>query len=83
MTQKEYKERIKELIEENNKLHKELEEEKEKNYDYLQVLKDYHIVSKLLADEKGYNDLNNEKIREQEQIIEKYQKIIDKFTINF
>lgn len=82
MTQKEYKENIEKLIQEKEAIKEKLTKEQDKNYNYEKVLEDYYITKKRLDEEKQYNDFNCEKIRQQEELIEKYQKIIDKFTIN-
>lgn len=82
MTQKEYKENIEKLIQEKEAIKEKLIKEQDKNYNYEKVLEDYYITKKTLDKEKQYNVFNCEKIRQQEELIEKYQKIIDKFTIN-
>lgn len=82
MTQKEYREKIEKTIQEKEEIKRQLQVEKDKNYNYERVLEDYYITKKRLDEEKQYNNFNCEKIRQQEELIEKYQKIIDKFTIN-
>ena len=82
MTQKEYKEEVEKLTEKIKKTQTELEEERAKTKNYQYFLEEYYNAKKMLDDQMKYNDMNCEKIRQQEDLIERYQKIIDKFTIN-
>lgn len=83
MTQKEYKEKISELEYEIKKLLEELDLERSKSYNYEQVLEDYHRTSEELKQEKQYNIMNCDKITEQQKIIERYERILDKFTFSY
>ena len=83
MTQKEYKEEIEKYKKMLQEAEDRLQKEISKNYDYETCLKNYYVVSEQLNDERRYNTLNIEKIDEQQKIIEKYEKILDKFTINY
>lgn len=83
MTQKEYREILLKKDNEIIELRKKLETEKDKYYNYQQILEDYHITSEDLRKEKEWNKQNVNTIEEQRRIIEKYEKILDKFTINY
>jgi hypothetical protein len=83
MTQKEYNEKILESEKENKDLRKELEFERRKNFNYEQVLEDYHRVSEELNKEREANIQNEYTIKNQNDVIEKYKEILDKFTINY
>lgn len=83
MTQKEYKEEINKYKELLKKAEDRLQEELNKNYKYEQVLENYYIAKEDLRKEKEYNVLNCQSINEKNSIIERYEKILDKFTINY
>ena len=83
MTQKEYKEKIEKLLKELEIVKEELSEERAKNLNYEEVLQRYYYLNEELMREKTSNELNNRTIKEQADIIEKYKKILDKFTINY
>lgn len=83
MTQKEYKEEINKYKELLKKAEERLQEELNKNYKYEQVLENYYIAKEDLRKEKEYNALNCQSINEKNSIIERYEKILDKFTINY
>lgn len=82
MTQAEYKEKIAEhkgIIE---KLQEELIQAKNKNYNYEEVLAHYHEVSEELRREKEGNRLNCNTIENQRMLIDQYEKILGRITIN-
>lgn len=83
MTQKEYKEEIEKYKKMLQEVEDRLQKEISKNYDYETCLKNYYVMSEQLKDEQQYNVLNCKRIEEQRRIIEKYEKILDKFTINY
>lgn len=83
MTQKEYREVIEKYEKEIFDLQTELNEERSKNFNYLEVLEKNYQLQKDLDYERHNNNLNCSTINELNEIIEKYKKIIDKFTINF
>lgn len=83
MTQKEYKEEIEKYKKLIKNAEERLEEELNKNYKYEQVLEDYHRTNEELRQEKEWNKQNVNTIEGQRSIIEKYEKILDKFTINY
>lgn len=83
MTQKEYKEKILNLekaLKDNNER---LQEELEKNYKYEEVLMKYYITSEDLKREKEWNRENVNEIENQRRVIERYERILDKFTISY
>lgn len=82
MTQKEYKEKLLELENQIVELKKELDFERSKNCNNEQVLIDYHRANEYLR-------TANENIRQNEltidrlnQMIERYERILDRFSIN-
>ena len=79
----EYKEKIEKYEKQLIDLQAELNEEKNKNFNYLEVLERNYQLQKDLEYERSKNDLNCSTIDELNSIIDKYKKIIDKFTINF
>ena len=83
MTQAEYKKEIKKYEKQIFDLQAELNEEKNKNFNYLEVLERNYQLQKELDYERSKNDIACRNIDELNDIIDKYQKIIDKFTINF
>lgn len=83
MTQKEYKEEIEKYEKQIFDLQTELNEERNKNVNYLEVLENNYQLQKDLDYERSKNDINCRNIDELNDIIDKYKKIIDKFTINF
>ena len=83
MTQKEYKDKLLELENKIKEQAKELEYERIKEYKYEQVLENYHSVNEELRNEKEYNKLNCLTIDRLQKTIEQYEKILDKFTINY
>lgn len=83
MTQKEYKEKILTLENEIKELKKELNFEKNKVFNYNQLLEDYHITNEELRNEREYNIQNIATIDRLQKTIEQYEKILDKFTINY
>lgn len=83
MTQKEYKEHIAGLEYEIKILTKELEAERMKIYNYEQTLVDYHRVSEELRREIEWKRQDEVTIEQQRRVIERYEKILDKFTINY
>lgn len=83
MTQKEYQEKLKALENEIIELKKEVDYEKNKFYNYEQVLEDYHRVSEDLRREKECNLHNTLTIERLNKTIEQYEKILNKFTINY
>ena len=82
MTQKEHNEKIEKYKQQIEELNLQLQEENRKNYNYEQVLEKYFTVNEELKREQESNKLNCKVIREQEEIIEKYKAIVDKFTFN-
>jgi hypothetical protein len=82
MTQAEYREEInkyKEFLKESNK---QLEEERLKNYNYQQVLEDYHRINEYLRREQEINTqikMENQQLRE---TIEQYEKILNRVNIS-
>lgn len=83
MTQKEYKEEIEKYKQEIFNLQEELRIEKNKSFNYLEVLQTNYELNKDLQSEKEDNRRNCASIMELNKIIEKYEKILDKFTINY
>ena len=83
MTQKEHKEIVDELEKQIRELKKELDLEKNKSYNYEQVLEDYHRISEDLRVEKEWNRQNVASIERLNATIERYERILDKFTINY
>ena len=83
MTQKEYKEKIEELEKLLKSNNERLQEELDKNYKYEEILLNYYIVNEDLRKEKEWNRQNVDKIEEQRRIIERYEKILDKFTFSY
>lgn len=83
MTQKEYIEKIEKYEEQIFDLQTELDGEKSKNFNYLEVLERNYQLQKDLDYERNKNDISCRNIDELNDIIDKYKKIIDKFTINF
>ena len=79
----EYKEKIEKYEKQLIDLQAELNEEKNKNFNYLEVLERNYQLQKELVYERNKNDIACRNIDELNDIIDKYQKIIDKFTINF
>lgn len=82
MTQKEYKELVEQYESKIKELEKELEIEKNKNFNYEECLQKYYFVSERLNEEENYNRLNIEKIEQLNGIIDRYKEMIAKFTIN-
>ena len=83
MTQKEYIEEIEKYKKEIFNLQEELRVEKNKNFNYLEVLETNYQLNKDLSNEKENNRMNCASIMELNKIIERYEKILDKFTINY
>lgn len=83
MTQKEYKEKLLNLKNENEELKKKLDFERNKSYNYEQVLIDYHRINEEFIREKESNRQNVFTIDRLNKTIEQYEKILNKFTINF
>jgi predicted RNase H-like nuclease (RuvC/YqgF family) len=83
MTQKEYKEKIEKYEKQIFDLQTELDGERSKNFNYLEVLERNYQLQKELEHERSKNDIACRNIDELNDIIDKYKKIIDKFTINF
>ena len=83
MTQKEYKEKIAELENENKRLKKELEIERDKTYNNEHLLEQYYAINEQLRAEQRLNMMNNERIENQTRVIDRYEKILDKFTFNY
>lgn len=83
MTQKEYNEKLDILKQENENLKKELESEKNKTYKYEEVLERYYIINEDLKKEKEWNKQNVLMIERLQKTIEQYEKILDKFTIQY
>lgn len=83
MTQKEYKEKLYDLERENKNLRQELEVERDKVYNHEQLLENYYITNEDLKKEKEWNKQNVLTIERLQKTIEQYEKILDKFTINY
>ena len=83
MTQKEYKEKIYNLEEENKNLKRELEHERNKVYNHEQLLEQYYITNENLKQEKEWNRQNELTIERLQKTIYQYEKILDKFTISY
>lgn len=83
MTQKEYREEIEKYEKKISDLQTELNAERNKNFNYLEVLERNYQLIKDLDDERSKNDICCREIENLNNLINKYQKIIDKFTINF
>lgn len=83
MTQKEYRDELGKIIKDRENIQQKLQEEINKNSYYEDALQKYYFISEELRKEKEYNRLNCETIQSQREIIERYEKILDKFTINF
>jgi hypothetical protein len=83
MTQKEYKEKIEKYEKQIFDLQTELNEERNRNINYLEVLERNYQLQKDLDYERSGNDICGREIENLNNLINKYQKIIDKFTINF
>ena len=83
MTQKEYNEKIMQYEDEIKKLKQELDFEQNKSYNYERVLEDYYRTSEDLRKEKEWNKQNVCTIERLQNTIDRYEKILDKFTINF
>lgn len=83
MTQKEYKEKLYKLEEENKNLKRELEHERDKVYNHEQLLEQYYITNKTLNQEKEFNRQNELTIDRLQKTIYQYEKILDKFTISY
>ena len=83
MTQKEYREEIEKYEKKISDLQTELNAERNKNFNYLEVLERNYQLQKELYYERSKNDIACRNIDELNDIIDKYKKIIDKFTINF
>ena len=82
MTQKEYKEKLKEYEETIVKLREELRVERNKNYSYEEVLSHYHEVSEELRREREGTRLNLNTMNNQRMLIDQYEKILGRITIN-
>lgn len=83
MTQKEYNEEIEKYKKQIADLQDELRIEKNKNFNYLEVLQTNYELNKDLQNVREDNRRNSASIMELNKIIEKYEKILDKFTINY
>ena len=83
MTQKEYKEKLYKLEEENKNLKRELEHERDKVYNHEQLLEQYYITNQTLNQEKEFNRQNELTIDRLQKTIDQYEKILDKFTISY
>ena len=82
MTQKEYREKLKEYEDTIVKLREELRVERNKNYSYEGVLSNYHEVSEELRRERESNRLNCNTINNQRMLIDQYEKILGRITIS-
>lgn len=82
MTQKEYKEEIDKYKKEIFDLQEELRKERNKNFNYLEVLECNYQLNKDLQIEKENNRMNCASIMELNKIIDHYKAILDKFTFN-
>jgi predicted RNase H-like nuclease (RuvC/YqgF family) len=83
MTQKEYREEIEKYKNQIFDLQTELDGERSKNFNYLEVLERNYQLQKDLDYERSRNDICCRENENLNNLINKYQKIIDKFTINF
>lgn len=83
MTQKEYNEKTDILKQEIDNLKKELTIEKTKTYNYEEVLEKYYIINEQLRQEKEFNKQNCLMIERLQKTIEQYEKMLDKFTIQY
>lgn len=83
MTQKEYREQIEIYENQIKNLKKELETLNAKNNEQKYAFEQYFKISEQLKNEQFMNLQNCETIKRQQNIIEKYEKILDKFTINY
>lgn len=82
MTQKEYNEEIEKLKKQIADLQDELRIEKNKNFNYLEVLQTNYELNKDLQRKREDDRINSASIMGLNRIIEKYEKILDRFTIN-
>jgi hypothetical protein len=83
MTQKEYREEIEKYEKKIFDLQTELNEERNKNVNYLEVLERNYQLQKDLDYERDKNAIGCKQLENLDDLVNKYQKIIDKFTINF
>lgn len=82
MTQKEYIENLKEKENRIKALESELEKEKTKNVNYEMALENNAILNNELKEEKQANVNNIFTIKQLEKTIERYEKILDRVSIN-
>lgn len=82
MTQKEYREKLKQYEDEIAELRIKLDKKENQEYQLLEVLRNYYEASTELEAERRYNEMNSNKIAAQNMIIEKYEKILGRITIN-
>lgn len=83
MTQKEHREQIEIYEKQIKNLKEELAMLNAKNNEQKYAFEQYFKISEQLKNEQNMNLQNCETIRRQEEIIERYEKILDKFTINY
>ena len=82
MTQKEYQEKIAILEEKIKELRESEKYLLEKQSNYTQVLENYYIANRDLEMERRANIMHCEEIRELREIIDRYEKMIDRVTFN-
>lgn len=82
MTQKEYKEKISSLENKIKDLIKEVESLRLRNYNYESTLEQYYIINEELRKEKEWNRQKELTINGLQDVIARYERILDKFTIS-
>lgn len=82
MTQKEYQEKIQEYKKRLAELEEKLRQAENKNYNYEELLYRYYETNEELKREREGNRLNCNTIYNQKTLIEQYEKILSRITIN-
>lgn len=82
MTQAEYREELDKYKKIISEAENRLQEEINKNYNYEKVLEDYYRTNEELRWQRELNDKNEIIIQELQRTIERYEKILERVTIN-
>lgn len=82
MTQKEYREKLKQYEDEIAELRIKLEKAEDAQNTGIEALKLYYTINEELRSEKRYNEMNIQTMETQRKLIEQYEKILGRITIN-
>ena len=82
MTQKEYREKIKQYEDEIAELRIKLEKAEDTQNTGVEALKLYYVINEELRSEKRYNEMNIQTMETQRKLIDQYEKILGRITIN-